>query len=313
MNDELARNLNNALLRCSNRYVDEKCGRFSKMYPFTNENISGYIDYFPLKDHSLLTVGSSGDQVINAIDKGCTDIALLDINPYSRYYYFLKVASLISLNIDDFRLFLRFIDYPKKFNNNYNVFNKQLFNKVTSELKLLDNDSYIFWNKLFSNFDPLLVREELFSEDEDDDICLNMFNSYLNKARYQSLKDKLKVIKPEFITGDIFLTEVKQKYDNVWLSSIGPFLRSFDKIKEMTDKTAKLLNDDGLLLISYLYATTKDTPYDSEYASIYDLAKVYEILSDYQIELKTFLGVNFKKRSWSLNDTEDSILLYRKK
>ncbi len=311
MNDELARNLNNALLRCSNYYVDEKCGRFNKMYPFTTENISGYIDYFPLKDHSLLTVGSSGDQVINAIDKGCTDITLLDINPYSRYYYYLKVASLIIMNIDDFRLFLRFVDYPKKFQDNYNVFNKELFNKVTNELKFLDNDSYIFWNKLFSNFDPLLVREELFSKDESDDKSLNLFNSYLNSTNYKELKDKLEYIKPKFITGDLFLTEIKQKYDNIWLSSIGPFLRSFEKIKEMTDKMASLLNDNGLLLISYLYATTKVTPYESDYSLIYDLEKIYALLSDYQVELKTFLGVNFN--SWNPKIIQDSILLCRKK
>lgn len=312
MNEELARNLNNAILRCNNRYVEENCGEFSRMYPFTNENISGYIDFFPLKDHSLLTVGSSGDQVINAINKGCSDITLLDINPYSRYYYFLKVASIISLDIDSFRLFLRFMDYPKVFKDNYKVFNKQLFNKVANELKLLDNDSYTFWNELFSLFEPLKIREELFCKDEEKDQCLNMFNSYLNSANYNALKDKLKYIKPKFITGDIFLTEIKQKYDNIWLSSIGPFLRNFDKIKEMTDKMYSLLNDNGLLLISYLYETNKDTKYEPEFAPIYDLEKVYAILSEYHPELITFLGVNFN-RSWSPSAMEDSILLCRRK
>ena len=38
-----------------------------KIYPFTTENINGYINNFNLYDSSLLTVGSSGAQVINAI------------------------------------------------------------------------------------------------------------------------------------------------------------------------------------------------------------------------------------------------------
>ena len=40
--------------------------RFKLIYKFTTENISGYIKEFDFKNKSLLTVGSSGDQVINA-------------------------------------------------------------------------------------------------------------------------------------------------------------------------------------------------------------------------------------------------------
>ena len=59
---------------------------FNSIYPFTTENISGYIDEFDLKDKSLLTVGSSGDQVINAYFYGCNDVTLMDVNILTRYY-----------------------------------------------------------------------------------------------------------------------------------------------------------------------------------------------------------------------------------
>lgn len=93
---------------------------FDDIYPFTTENINGYLDLFNLNKKSLLTVGSSGDQVINAILNGCIDITLLDKNPYSKYYYYLKVACLLSLNLDEFMNYLRYNDYPTVFKYNRN-------------------------------------------------------------------------------------------------------------------------------------------------------------------------------------------------
>ena len=70
---------------------------------FANENIKGYIKRFPLEDKKLLTVGSSADTVINASLYGCKDITLYDICPYVKYYYDLKIASLLSLNYNQTR------------------------------------------------------------------------------------------------------------------------------------------------------------------------------------------------------------------
>jgi len=75
---------------------------YNRIYSFTNENVAGYIDYFDLKNKSLLTVGSSGDQVINAFYKGCRDITLIDVNPFAKYYINLKIAAVISLTYQEF-------------------------------------------------------------------------------------------------------------------------------------------------------------------------------------------------------------------
>ena len=84
--------------------------RFSKIYPFTTENIAGFIDFFDLKDRSLLTVGSSGDQPINAALKGCKDITVVDVNPLTRYYYYFKVATILSLKMEELLKFLNYLD-----------------------------------------------------------------------------------------------------------------------------------------------------------------------------------------------------------
>lgn len=78
---------------------------YYKVYSFATENINGYIDYFDLKNKSLLTVGSSGDQILNAYYKGCRDITLIDVNPFAKYYINLKIAGVISLTYQEFQEF----------------------------------------------------------------------------------------------------------------------------------------------------------------------------------------------------------------
>ena len=75
---------------------------YKRIYPFTTENINGYINYFDLKNKSLLTVGSSGDQILNAYKNRCRDITLLHLHPYAKYYINLKIAGILSLSYQEF-------------------------------------------------------------------------------------------------------------------------------------------------------------------------------------------------------------------
>ena len=100
---EIAAKIRLAHNQCRFTYFDLY---FDKIYNFTTENIDGYIDKFDLKDKSLLTVGSSSDQVLNAFYCGCKDITLMDINPYIKEYFYLKKAAIITLDYEDFFKFL---------------------------------------------------------------------------------------------------------------------------------------------------------------------------------------------------------------
>lgn len=57
-----------AIKKCDGIFVDDFAKDFQILYPFTTENISGYINNFDLSNKTLLTVGSSGDQIINGRD-----------------------------------------------------------------------------------------------------------------------------------------------------------------------------------------------------------------------------------------------------
>ena len=313
MNKELEEALYTAKERCEGNIILDEASMngFEEIYPFTTENIAGYIDYFDLQDKSLLTVGSSGDQIINAAFKGAKDITLLDINPYAKYYYYLKTAGILELSLTDFNEFFRYNDYPKVFKYNKKVFDKASYKKLKSTLKSLDNDSYLFWDELFDMYQPDYIRFSLFSNDEYGTSVLGKSNLYLQSENtYDETKTKLKELRPEFINEDIFKSNLTKNYDNIWLSNIACYLYQ-DKIKGMTDKFADKLAVDGKLLISYLYSIDMNTEYDDDWSPIYDLKNDLELLKEYSPIFHFFKGVNGIKHND--DDIKDSVLIYQKK
>ena len=119
--------------KCSGWAISYPFHTFDKIYPFTTENISGYINQFDLENKSFLTVGSSCDQVINASLKGCKDITLLDICPYTQDYYYLKTTAIEELDYDDFLKFLCHKGYYGVLLDNFNALNKKSFSKLKKQ------------------------------------------------------------------------------------------------------------------------------------------------------------------------------------
>ena len=258
-----------------------------------------------------MTVGSSGDQVLNAILKGCQDINVLDINPYTKYYYYLKVAGIISLDYDDFLEFFRFKDYPEVFKDNYNVFNQNLYRNIALILKKIDTESYLFWNHLFTSFSARDIRRYLFQMDEDRNETIIGCNLYLqNKTNYNILKSIVLKITPIFINNSIFQYHFSKNYDNIWLSNIGAYL-DIGEIQKITTLAKNGLSSSGNLMVSYLYDTTKETIYDKRWSPIYNIDQMNSIFSNYNLELSSFLGV--KGIKFNNNTINDSILLCKKR
>ena len=293
---------------------------FDRIYPFTTENISGYINLFDLKDKSLLTLGSSGDQAINAYLKGAKDITLLDINPFTKYYYFLKVAAINTISREKFYDFFKYYGHPTTFKSNEKAFNIETYEKLKSELRRLDYESYLFWDDLFYEYEPIEIRRRLFNDDEERTTVESHFNLYLssddiyNKMKYILCKDT-----PTFINEDINSLNLKKKYDNIWLSNVARIYDSIDGIYDMTKSMYDLLDDEGKMLIAYLYNYRENEVYNSDWYVIYDTDKVLERLSEFKPEIKYFLGergikaklANYPK-SFYQKDT-DAIYLCKKK
>lgn len=299
-----------AIGRSQGKLVTIDADRFSWIYPFTTENINGYIDLFDLKDKSLLTVGSSGDQAINAILKDCKDITILDINPFTKHYFNLKKAALLALNYDEFCRFFCYIDYPKVFKYNYDTFNKESYNKLKKLLNKLDEESFIFWDTLFKYCNHEDIRKRLFEYDEERLSVLKGMNLYLkDENMFNKSKIKIKNINPKLINADIFKTKLEKKYDNIWLSNIGSY-HSLDDNKLLIEKLIPNLKNNGKMLMCYLYRTTKDTIYKDEWDPIYDLDNTFKVLGDYITYFESFQGTQGVK--FEDENMKDSVIIYQK-
>lgn len=227
---------------------------FSQFYVYTTENIAGYINEFELENKSLMTVGSSGDQVISAISQGCTDITHYDINPYSKFYIYLKLASLLALSQDNFR---EFIDYfiPLKLKSPiYRKFNLDLYKKIRGTLKALDKETFQTWETIFENYSPTIIKKALFSTDGTIINCdLSRIIPYLSsKTAYKETKAKIKKANINFLVGDIMEANFDRQFDNIWLSNIHQYL-TVAEIKIMLERLIKYLNKDGKMLMAYIY------------------------------------------------------------
>ncbi len=308
MNKELEETLYTAKERCKgNIIIDEaSMNGFEEIYPFTTENIAGYIDYFDLQDKSLLTVGSSGDQIINAALKGAKDVTLLDINPYAKYYYYLKAAGILELDLVKFNEFFLYQDNLAIFRHSgrkVKTFNENLYEEFKNTLRSLDNDSYLFWDELFETYSSYIVREYLFSKDEHPYSILKESNLYLqSESNYNEVKDKIKNLCPEFINTNILEVNLAKKFDNIWLSNIACYLQR-SELKKATDKFSDNLNDGGQLLISYLYSNCMYTSHS--------LKSNLRLLKEYSPSFYSFKGVGGIK--YDDTDIKDTVLIYQKK
>lgn len=303
----LEQNLQRAFNKCDGKVASSE---YSRLYTFTTENISGYIKHFDLPNKKLITVGSSGDQVLNSYFEGARDITLYDINPFARYYTFLKVAAIIALPYLQFKIF--FYKHGVKFYYNRNMFHKELFEKIKPTLKALDYESYLFFEEIFNCYDADTIRCRLFEDDESRNKVIEGFNNYLHsEENYNKMKQIVGDIAFKFINGDIFAEQIPGTYDNVFLSNLSN-VKTFDEYKALLQKLDEHnLNPGGSIQLAYLWDMYFDeTEYQSDWFEIYKLPLVKKSLKKYLTEAQDVMGS--RDILWNEERKRDLVLIYRK-
>ena len=226
---------------------------YFRLYPFTNENIDSYMQFFNLKDKSLLTVGSSSDQAINASLAKCRDITICDICPLTEYFYYLKLASLLILDREDFLNFL--CKNQRNVGYNRHLLTKKTFNIIKNTLKSLNYESYYIWEYIFSNYSKKDINE-LFRHDINDIKNIIYCNRYLkNDYNYIHTRESIMNTSVNFINEDITKLSVNKSFGNIWLSNVAQNLFSQD-IKMMIDNCNRLLDNNGKMLLCYFWNTS---------------------------------------------------------
>lgn len=311
-NDKLKIALDMCRRNCINEYP-----KFLKIYPFTTENLSGWMPLFDFLDKTFLTVGSSCDQVINASYLGSKKQTIVDINPFVREYFYLKKAGLTALNRSEYLDFFCSFNYRRA--KNENVFNKEAFKKIVPFLNECDYNSYLFWSKIFDQYSGECIKKHLFLSDEERcSPIIQKMNIYLsNDNSYLKTKETIKMLNIDFVEADIYQYNEWGNYDNINLSNLGQYASNQEellKYKDLVRNLSEHLNINGTMLVMYLFGTTRNnlSPlYDPCFsAPIYDLLVTMKLFERYNSEFHTFPSV----KEFALGDTNspDNAMIFRK-
>ena len=262
---------------------------FNRIYPFTTENIAGYMGDLNLKNKKIITVTGSADHVINSILKGASDITTFDINPLTRHYLDLKIATIKDLSYEDF---LYTFLYAK---NDLN----------SSKIKKLNiaEESKEFWLEQLSlkNDNWFKVRRSiLFNNEWNDSKCILRCNLYLNKENYNEVKRKLDNVKISFFSADLKDISLKEQFDYMFLSNIIDYIDlmySSNSLENYCNLIKYFSKNVQQIYFAYLYDIKNDNLKDS----IKKIFNVFEIK-----EFRTALDVDKE-------EIKDGVLILNKK
>ena len=270
-------------------------GRFNSIYPFTSENIAGYMKDLDLTGKKVITVTGSTDHILNVILQGATEITTFDINPLTKPYMDLKISALKNLSYEDFiKLFL--------FESNMN-----LDYSIISSLDMSD-ESKMFWLEQLSKFNNNgieLRNSSLFNTKYFNPYSKLWQNLYLEKSKYNLLKQQLKDANITFINASLKDLRIEDNFDYMFLSNISDYLSlmySCDTLRKYRDLLYEFQKRIDTIYFAYLYDIGNSNPR----TEIDDLRKVKEIFSNFQqVEFKSAL-------EGSSQDKKDGVLILKR-
>lgn len=221
-------------------YLDDEFSEKAKIYAHTNEKMSALADKM-YGVRSVLTVGSSGDQLLNLLVKGIYKIDTFDINRFSNYYINLRLAGINNI-IDTQELWYFLYGLHKK--------------GYEASKCSLDRESYEFWEHIFQTYTTDELRYILFRGDVDDLTLLDN-NNYFDISVLEDLRRYLSVLHRDNFNTHLFNLHAfikNRKYDAILLSNIYDYVdtRSFLNYLKVLKE---YLNKDGKIYYSYQYET----------------------------------------------------------
>lgn len=215
------------------------------IYPFSNENLDETFSIFNPKEKSVLTVGSSGDQVIWALAKGANKVTLIDANPMSLAYTELKLSAIKNLTYEE---------YIKMFDPNY-FLNPIMYAKVSHDLSSQVRE---FWDFIFSNtslkYELQNNRNKLFQSVRGMNYrSMNNSSLFMPSEIFNNAKENLGNCEIDFKCAEIqdFARTIDDKYDIMLLSNISDYVRGASVMFPQVFALSNYLTDDGVIELNY--------------------------------------------------------------
>ena len=213
--------------------IDRFFSEYGRVYYNTNENLKGYITN--LEDKRVLTVSSSGDQLLNILGSGSLKVDTFDINRYSPLIQNLKLYS------------IKYLDNCSSINFLERL-NKKIYLKFNNYLPKLENQFFdcLFEYKLEDIYDKLFY----YSLDNN-----KVNNNYFNINILNSIRNNIDLLEHNHFICDIYNLHnyIDNKYDAIYLSNISHYARDIDKFLDYINYLRSYLNDNGKIYYGYLY------------------------------------------------------------
>ncbi len=255
---------------------------YASIFLFGTENqqeINRVVDY---KDKDVLTVASSADQYVSAKYYGAKNCEIYDINRFTYYISYLKIAAIRCL---DYEAFMRFMIPLRDGKQSKDFWSLQTFKRVLEELP---SDVAYFWENALYLFKKHSLGNLTYITDRSARIenVKSGMPFYASQEEYYKLQAILRKQEyPKFYLSDLskLANVVKGEFDFVYLSNIIECMvceeiskyPSFvyvnedsielDKIREVTGQVMQLLRKNGSILMSYRANTNLDFSTDVLY------------------------------------------------
>lgn len=191
------------------RLVKDKYQVYDDLYHHATEDMATYYREYQ-NPKTFLTIGASGDQLLNAVAIGAKKIDVFDINHLSKRGCALKVAGAKTLKLDELQEF--FLN-----------FREDEYRYIGSNLR---EEDLLYWNAVYDFVGEEGVRR-LFPYKKLNKDLIKKINSYLNKDNYQGFQRKLQDVEINYIDSSLYSLEEKLKdntYDGMNFSNIYEYI-----------------------------------------------------------------------------------------
>ncbi len=203
--------------------------------------------------------------------RGAKNVTAFDINPLTKYLFYLKRAALMAgLTKEEYLAYFCYFRYKESFTFDRYSFNEKIFYRIVPYLK---GNSYDFWTELYDNHLGMTIREDgrLFNSDENIRSTLEKTIYYLGDKEYIKMQELAPRIKINFINKNIKDLVLSKKYDLMYFSNIIQYddtLFNTDTLYETLFEEKEVLleafkdlvmgfednlNYDGVMILGYIY------------------------------------------------------------
>lgn len=227
--------------------------KYDSLYTSATEDMATYYQEFK-KTTTFLSIGASGEQVINAISCGAKVIDVYDSNSLCRYSTHLRLAALKGL--------------PKeKLLAYYSTFDPRLFAEFA---EYLPEDCLLYWFGVYSSFPIELsgtfIKDFLFTYKRLDRSLVLLMNPYLESETYKKTQAMAKDVTINFLDCDLYSLPEKIKdksYDAMTFSNIYEYINYSPDVTRkkahqyrnfIMEEMYPHLNEGGTIMVAYLYA-----------------------------------------------------------